>query len=237
MSMDEDLKSVYMRSEVDLDTPIYQYMDLDYALRMLLLGKYYVKAKCTFEDAFEGRFPWEYMLPFDVYSAKRSEEELRRREERFQGKKAEHQSMERALTSCWTLLDRENVLMWKSYTSKIGACIKTTIRKFINSIENNKYVVYCGKIGYEGYSLYHETDHFSKLNNYADERELRFYFIPKEKAAEEPTYIEFKVKPADMISEMILSPYINESSSRCLCELLKDKFKIRVTQSRIKIKC
>lgn len=233
--MGNDAKLIYMRGEVDLDIPICQYMDLDYAIRILCLEKYYVKAKCAFEDAFEGRFPWEHMFAYDVYNVKPTDEEVNRRAERIERKKAEHKAMKHTLTSCWTLLNRENILMWKSYTTKMGVCIKTTVRKFVNSIECDKYDIYCGRIGYDGYGLYQDNEQFAKLNSYADERELRFYFISEEDLAVDKKYHEFKVNPKEMINEIVLSPYISESSSRCLQDLLKKEFDVRVTSSRIKV--
>lgn len=55
-----DVKYCFVRPEVDLDTPICQYLDLDYLLRLLTTNKYFVRCKNCFSDKNE-KLPQGYV--------------------------------------------------------------------------------------------------------------------------------------------------------------------------------
>lgn len=62
-----DVKYCFVRPEVGLDTPICQYLDLDYLLRLLTTNKYFVRCKNCFSDKNEKLPPLKDMFP--VYPA------------------------------------------------------------------------------------------------------------------------------------------------------------------------
>lgn len=55
--------ALHLVNGIKEDTPIKQYMDLDYLLQMLETNHYYVSRKYTFEDALEGVFPTNRVFP------------------------------------------------------------------------------------------------------------------------------------------------------------------------------
>ena len=86
-------------------------------------------------------------------------------------------------TSCWSIDQGENYLMWKSYTNRIGICIHTTIDKLMNSIDYDKenYIPICSPLFYDSPNT---KDSFlesimKKDIYYQSEKEIRFYFVPK----------------------------------------------------------
>lgn len=52
-----------MTNDIPLDTPICQYMRLDYFISILVTKEYFVRPRCEFDDAFEDNLPLSRMFP------------------------------------------------------------------------------------------------------------------------------------------------------------------------------
>ena len=131
------------------------------------------------------------------------------------------------------------MVMWKNYTPKFGACIKSTVNKVVASIAYNDYDIWCGKITYDGYYAQKGlvANLFSKAKAYSEEEECRFYFFEYEHPNYTLPYIKIDINPFVMIDEIILSPFIDARAANKLAEFITAGYRIdNVKQSKIIIK-
>ena len=223
---------------VDKHLEISQYMDLDYFLCLLESRKYYVKQKKKFPDKHESTMPLKAMFkmqPVNTGSYKGESTDVNDLFERIQRFK-ESGTM---LTACWTEHNGENALMWKSFTSKMGVCIKSSICNFIASFETDDYDICCGRMSYTGIKSDHDFEDslFAKDNAFEAEREIRFYFTPKNNTDTSiQEGVSLPVSPEVMVNEVILSPYINIKARNVLMHFISEKYNINVTTSKIEFK-
>lgn len=220
---------------VDANTEIHQYMDLDYAIRIFETRSYFVKQKKLFQDKNESRLPLKVMFkmqPVGQGSNKDSQTNLTESLDRIR-KFTESATM---LTACWTERRGESALMWKNFTTKIGACIKSTISNFVASLTIDDYNICCGRMSYSGINSEQGlTDIlFTKGSAYQEEKEIRFYFTPKNSLATcSNAYIP--VLPDVMIDEIVLSPYIEPRAREVLRQMISEKYNLKVTSSKIEL--
>lgn len=114
------------------DRPICQYMRLDYLLQLLETGKYYVKRRRNFNDAGERHI--KYLFDFGVSAIDKGIPQQSRVSKNAREKVISYSDIINCPTSCWTKADHESFLMWKSYASEIGVCVKTTVHSVISSL-------------------------------------------------------------------------------------------------------
>jgi len=224
---------IFTKSEINEDTQICQYMDFDYLISLLEKKKYYVKLKNKFDDKHEQELPMRFMYPVHLFGETISKEKIAEESRMVAEKQQEFNALRKLPASCWSMFPEENALMWKCYTTKIGACVRTTVSKFLESLDCNNYSVYCGKMTYEGFGGCRENGPFSKDRQFVDERELRFYFVPLHGVNENEKDIEIPVNPSNMITEIILSPRIKRVSANAICKILKEKYDITVRVSSL----
>lgn len=223
------------------DRIITQYMRLDYLIQLLETRKYYVSRRREFIDANEKYQNIKLSVPITPAH-----------KENYPNTKQE--SIDRMIsyfdiihcpTSCWTKNERESFLMWKSYATEIGACIKTTIHNFVASLElnleqNGQSKVICGSMCYGKFipSSDELKQLFDKDVFYTDENEFRFYFDLSDDTEKKSTdYCLIPVDTKVMIDEIILSPFICEKSADKLARMIKCCYGIEnVKQSNIKLK-
>lgn len=225
---------------VDPETEIYQYMDLDYLLSLLEKRKYHVNKKCVFLDKYESKLPVKAMFRLKAVGGemeiKQPEEDTRDILER----RRKYEQMKNVLTSCWTERDTESFLMWTSYSTKIGVCIKSTISNFVAAFDADDYRIWCGRVMYKGYNANQTLMEslFSKEKAFEDEREIRFYFKKKGVCYcnSDSNFIEIPINPNVMIDKVILSPRMEPLASRVLSQFLHEKYKINVSLSKILLK-
>lgn len=80
-------------------------------------------------------------------------------------------------TSCWTMHEHENALMWKAFRADV--LLHSTVKLLLDAIDTKDVkLIVCNKVSYEkehfkGVRLSNEI--FEKVPAYKDERELRFY--------------------------------------------------------------
>ena len=68
-------------------------------------------------------------------------------------------------THCWSIADRENILMWDRYRHQESTiAIKTTMSKIENALNESAYPLYVGKVQYRDY----ETEHITGFQGFAE---------------------------------------------------------------------
>lgn len=219
-----DVKYCFVRPEINIDEPICQYLDLDYLLNLLSTSKYFVRCKNCFPDKNEILPPLKSMFPVYQADSKPDKCILERDMKNFSDKLEACKERGSLPASCWTVRDRESMLMWTSYTTKLGVCIKSTVRRFVTAIDYSGYELMYGLMSYHGYSFYQDSELFSKDPAFADEKELRFYFVPKESADMPKDNVFLPVRPFELIDEIILSPFITPKAASELSAMLKEKY-------------
>lgn len=211
-------------------------MDLKYLLALLEREEYYVKSKKHFEDIRETTMPLKSM--FELSPVGENAPSIPPRNNTLISKFNKYKKSKHWLTSCWTR-SKENILMWKAYAVS-GVCIKSSVHNFVAAFKDTSdYHIICANMDYRGYGLsktFWECV-FSKESYYSDERETRFYFLPKVIRREAYDYNRFAINPKVMIDEIILSPYI-KSQGDIIASLkryfAKEDF-VQIRESMIKI--
>lgn len=233
----EKLRYFLLMDGVDTEQTIYQYMDLDYLLRILDTRTYFVKPKQSFHDLHESCLPLKSIFKPHLVGreydksvvADTNESLVRLRQFRESGT---------MLTACWTEHLGENALMWRNFTSKIGICIKSSIHNFMAAVDTDDYDMWCGRMVYTG--IHNDTEIidclFTKDKAFIDEDEIRFYFIPK--SSQKTTNdkgVSIPIMPQVLIDEIILSPYINVQACKVLTDFINDKYNVD-KQNRFKVR-
>ena len=182
----ESERHMYLINQVLMpDTKICRYIDFDVFLQ-ILHGKFYIPRKQTFIDSREnGKIPNKCIFGFRI--ANRYEEDCKT--DIVQDERSIYinnlMKSRLLLTSCWKIDDGEDYLMWKSYTTKMGVCVQTTIDKLMEAIDYDSMnmLPICSPMFYAPLN-YHEgfmESMFKKESFYHSENEVRFYFVPKGK--------------------------------------------------------
>lgn len=229
---------IQLMDGLDVNTPIRQYLNLDYLLRLLESRTYYVKCKRNFEDKREGTLPLNSIFRLqpvgNISSLSLCDYSIENSLEKYRLYKVSGDY----LTSCWTEREGESALMWKNFVDKKGACIKTTISNFVASFLEDDFEIFCGRISYNGYNAEQTFMEalFSKERSFSEEKEIRFYFAPK--AGKVNKYADHASMPIDhkvLIDEIILSPYISPLERERLEHELSKKYEIEVSSSKIEL--
>lgn len=178
-------KLYFFNQIVTPETAICRYMDFDSFLQ-LLDGKFHVPRRQNFLDLREsGRLPsFFYFVPSTISGSNmKLPEDSVKKNQKERNRYVENLVRSRFLfTSCWMIDGGEDFLMWKSYTSKIGVCVRTTVEKLLNAIDydKKKYIPICSPVFYDKSCT---QDAFvesilKKEPYYQSENEIRFYFVP-----------------------------------------------------------
>lgn len=237
-------KIYYVLSKFDPTTPIYRYLDFDFLLSFLSKERLDVPMKYTFSDSHESTLPVSHFFGIRAVG-NGAIETTSAKNDILRQKWNEYKEESGILTSCWTIRQDENYLMWKAYSSKMGVRIKTTINDFVSSIKTDDYDILCSEIAYSGhkYGADLEEQIFSKDSFYSNEEEIRFYFYPtnKDKSKGNSTISRINIPfcPKDLIQEIILSPFIDCNATDAIKELLEEKYTYlqgKIKKSKIKIK-
>ena len=221
---------------VDASAKIRQYMDLDYAIRLLETRSYFVKQKQYFPDKHESRLPLKAMFSLQIVEPESYKGKLPDITESLEIIKKFTESG-RMFTACWTERKGESALMWKNFTTKMGVCIKSTINNFVASFANDDFDICCGRMSYK--DIYAGQDLldslFTKDKAFEEEKEIRFYFTPKKNLIASKG-ISIPVLPNVMIDEIILSPYIESKACNVFKQIISEKYNIKVTSSKIELR-
>lgn len=236
------MNGYYYRLEDGCDNRfICQYMRLDYLIQLLETETYYVKRRKNFIDAnesFESSIEGLGFRNRDDITLQLSSEEVDIR----------YKDIIDCPTSCWSMTNQESFLMWKSYATEMGACIKTTTHDFIASIKsdldisNKDNKLLCGSMDYVDYSKQVKNmDNllFGKDLVYADENEYRFYFLfasDRKECGIENRGIHVPVNTKVLIGEVLLSPFICKDAANKIARMLKCSYNIEVKLSKIELR-
>ena len=216
------------------ETPISQYMDLDYFIKMMEAGRYYVKKKKMFKDKLEKDYPNNLKFCLHPVGGDLPLPEQPNIQAILTENINTHKRLSNLLTSCWTMGENSNILMWQSFTSRLGVQICSTIGDFAGSFINEDYYIWCGKVQYESpqhmdspiYKIWEKQCHFS------DEREVRFIFSKSLEIIEigkmNSNGVYLPVYPERMIHKVILSPFIDKGAAPMMASMLHKKYSISV---------
>lgn len=231
----------YYRPEEGCDNKfICQYMRLDYLIQMLETKQYYVKRRRPFEDANESYK--NNKLAFAPMPVGTNYTPQPKPKERL----IPYTDIIHCPTACWSKHERESYLMWKSYATEIGVCIRTTVHNFIASLKidldiTHNNLILCGSMDYKDVipSTNEENQLFDKNIVYADEEEFRFYFLlasDSEKKEDENKGIYIPIDTKVMIDEILLSPFICKEVGDKIARMVKCAYDINVKRSNIELR-
>ena len=191
-------KRFILNQTLDNGTRICRYMSFDVFLQ-LLYGILFVPRRQLFMDVRESgkrNIKSRFMLRSindNNHGIQKIQEELNAYDQ-FSKKLRQSRFL---LTSCWTIDNGEDFLMWKSYASQIGVCVKTTIGQLLFNIDyvKNNLLPICSTMSYMG--IYQKAglleSVFAKDKYYQSENEFRIYFVPRDNVtAEEMKSIDAK---------------------------------------------
>lgn len=209
------------KREFDWDTPIYRYVDFEYFLP-IMEGILYVPTRTMFKDLHE---QGQHYNPF-IYCLKPVGDNEVDYRDIFNNEKVKRENSRNWLTLCFTLSSPDNYFFWRTYTTKgYGVCFKTTLGRLLDSIVMNDYDVYVGKMYYSDteYSGHNINGYaYGKTAAYKDENELRLYFMPKDGGVKNSEI--FEIDAQNMISEIILSPFVNGNVRKYVMKLFRECF-------------
>lgn len=240
----------YIMEDVGISkkTIIYHYMDIKHLCYLLDNGAFHVNRKCNFEDKFEKELlTKKKWFAFSIVGNNAPQQNSNEIQDTINIKRKQFRSYSDILTSCWSQGPLENFLMWKSYTTPHnGVCIKTTIGKFAESLCEDSYDLWCGKVQYarrEQTTPIEEAE-WMKDPEYFGENEIRFYF---KKTTNPPYKVPFDNTNAvfvgidyrRLIDQIILSPYMWDDDIERWKEHLSKAYKIsekKICKSAIELK-
>lgn len=230
----ENKRLLYLMEGIKMETPIYQYMKLEYLISLLETKSYFIRAKKHFEDKRESNILSKKMFKMHYVHENIEPTQLKRELEEMSSKLSEYGKTGTWLTSCWTLKEDEDILMWKSYASEMGVRIKSSIQNFATSLDTDNYWLWCGKMSYNGYNhnMSFEECLFSKEPYYSSEKEFRFYFMPFDNQKNEQEQVSIPIMPNIMIGEIVISPFFNKDFSDWIMKEIKQ---IPIKRSEIKL--
>lgn len=238
----DNVRTIRLMQDVGLgmDTPICQYMNLDYLIALLKTEEYYVNRKKVFRDKKEKSLPHKLVFTeFTIPNGQLSPEQVERSTMRRGTVRQFEEVSPCLLTSCWTERVSENALLWDRDGEKHKACIKSTIGGFVSAVCKTELTIWCGKMIYEPISPILMSDDiiWYKQPYFSDEREIRFYFskelhcvIPDDGASDHKS---FRINRETLIQEIVLSPYIERSAAESLKECFEKEYNIPTTFSKI----
>lgn len=222
-----------------LDTPIRRYLSLNFFVEMMECQRLYVSRRKVFEDNNERNIPFHWAGFFTPVGDNIPPQPDKK--QYWDKIRNEYSKWANMHTLCWTLTTQENYLMWKGYAGEDGVCIVSTIRKFIASIQENKdfqkskCTIHCGQMLYNGFSTTDEENlPFWKGREFASENELRFYFEIKDGKYTD-NHIFVPIDYSTLIDKVIISPFVRPRTANALCEMLKLRYDIMVSPSKIHI--
>ena len=212
-------------------------MDLDRLIVMLESKKLGATRRREFDDKYEKYPPLMYAFALATIGEQYNTVGIAQHEKSYF-------EISKLPTTCWTQNDHESFLMWKSYTSKIGVCIKSSTHKMISALTsedqaNGKdYDVYFGSMAYGKVSKVPmgEDWMFWKDRAFSDEKEFRFYFEFKNDGNKCDSIKLIPINPSILIEKVILSPFIDINASQKLASMLQREYEINVEPSKIMLK-
>lgn len=230
---DDISRIFYTYLEFDSNAKICMYLPLDYFLNDLKEHSIFFTKRKMFMDHREETFHFGQLfapvaIGENVPPQTINQEDLQKRMDLF-GQYKEYGNL---LTSCWTLREDENYLMWDSYAKKKGVRIMTSIDKFVYSLKTNDYEVLCGRINYQKYDINKglERNLYTKEKFFSNEEEFRFYLFPvneeveKQIVGSEDRGFAIPFSWNNLAPEILISPFYSKESALCIKQELQQKY-------------
>lgn len=224
---------------MNINTPICQYMRLDYLFRLLVTQRYFVNRKRFFLDNREKDYPEKLKYAIEYYPGDGLKTLPSKLQKTLSHNIRLYKDKNALLTSCWTLNQEEDVLMWERGTD-IKACIKSTIGDFISSFDILNLYIWCGDIEYKSFDQIKSWEEklWYKQPYFQAEKEFRFYFSRSLETLELDDYdlckpYSFNINPKEMIKEIVIGPNIDKVAAMAYKEMIQQKHGITTKLSRI----
>lgn len=225
-----NFRKIYLGADINWDTPIMRYMSL-HSLEQILNLKFFVNERNRYDniDPHERGQYEKAGYAFRFTLCKKTNATQKKENDQINEKlSAEIEKSYITLTSCWTLSQTENKLMWKDKE----VLIKTTIGKFLMSLDiQYSASIICGKVHYSANEqMKFSLEQFLFLKegeNFKHEEELRFYIdsnlrngintkgVPDEKSALVP------LNNYSFIDAIVFNPHLSAHKEK---ESLIDKY-------------
>lgn len=166
--------NIYLDSNLDWDTPILRYTDLNEIFCLLKEDKFRLSKRKQYSDRWEQGA--DDLRSLDKFHAIGTPVDKRKMSDNAELRKGYAE----LLSTCFTLESDENYCMWKSYApTDMGVRYTSTVGDFLNNIDTGDYTVYVGAMDYFKYDMGVNNPKFLFTKNvcYSTEREVRFYFF------------------------------------------------------------
>lgn len=215
-----DLKEFLYLREFCINAPLRRFMQWDSFLQ-ILTGIFYISYREEFSDRWEKGVPNKLRFKALPVGAHASAEEF----ERYSEMCREVDAFNKVPTSCWTTNHARDYLMWKTY-SPMGVCIESSPADIMLSLDTTEYDIIASRIRYKYNLASYEECIFSKSPAYKNEREMRFYFSPKNKKMKDGCKkgITLNVCPEMMIHKVHFSPFIRKEAAILQKALIENSF-------------
>lgn len=228
------------------ETVIYHYFDIEYLIQMLDNGSFHVSRKKVFADSMEQELLKRNLwFAFSIVSKNAPRQDSSLIQNEINRNRKQFSLLSQTLTSCWSQGPNENILLWKYYTKpSFGVCIKTTLGKFVEALNDDCFEIWCGKMLYENREQTTNINdaEWMKPPEYAGENEIRFYFKKNDLV---PFGLDIRSDAAFLgidyrvlIDEIRLSPYMSKEEILIWRKYIAKTYKIsesKIIKSKIEI--
>lgn len=229
----------YNIKEGGSDKPICHYMRFDHFLQLMETGKLFVtKRRCFEGDSNERYYDKRFEFAFSIANSNTPTKN------KFTNRMMTFREIVECPVSCWNKSVEESYTMWKAYATEVGVCIRTTVKRFVESIivEDSPIDSFdrliCGSMNYvEHPNSDNELGQlFNKYYGYSDENEFRFYLDLKNGVEHFDDHILVPIDTRYLIEEILVSPFICKEASDKIARMIHCSYGIeKVNKSSIKV--
>lgn len=217
------------------DMPYWRYMDFWKFLNLINTSEIFFPNVEMLGDQHEGKIPekiYKMMLEDDKKNGRKNNST-----QNYKGF-VENNLRKKTLILSWNANKTESFAMWKMYAKdKLGIAIKSNFERLKKTFQNCEENIYIGEVRYydDEKPTYRTGNTFytflTKHNYYEFETEVRC--ITEVNNEDNLTFKNIKVDLNDLIDEVYISPFANETGLGEIIEFLKQKnnlkFKISVS--------
>ena len=179
-------KNVWVNKDLDISTPIYHYIKVEYLYTMLKESQLFFRNRPKFSDLKEQGKKESLKHMFSCFTdAKLDKEVAKMRVDEFNKRKKCVETC--TAISCWTKDEHyngcdESYILWKWF-GKDRYRIQTTIKNLLDNLEVAPYCLIVSQVEYkkETYDASLNAQVFRKDIRYADEQEVRFCVLNSSK--------------------------------------------------------
>jgi hypothetical protein len=219
---------IYFRNrnpEINLSTPIFRYMKLGHLISLVDNKSLYIPNRSAFTDL-RDKIGFEKISLENIRSSGLEVAESYKNMKEIRAWREYKDKAFHVCISCWTTDRRgpdtvdENFLMWKAYSASndITCRVKTTIKDFVDSIEDLSCDIAVSDVFYnEGGNRYDRLI-FGKSIYYESEQEIRVVALSND------NHVEVKIDPYRLIQEIKTSPFVIPPVEGSIINMLKKRY-------------